>query len=569
MSAAIPQQPGVPVVANPYGQPAQARRYGVTAEQLRAFGGKEAGEEDFRHFLVSDTMNLSYEKTKREWVYMQNTQQRYPSRMTFTVPKSSYPYRMDTGYFFFAFNLDVEFTRVVEETGDEGKQYADPVQPSLSDVKCLSNKFLKLLKQVTITMGSNKATLTFPESDLNYQNRVMYYMQRPISASNRTQEYAMADMLMDFRIMENREDGEKTTFDSDRSRLLWAVMNVNPSKYAADPSTAKTNYRIPLQFVVPLTLLHPVFNFDSVVCPGLDLSFDFEFLYGSEAANACFVKGGANPENIAMRVRSAPHLCRLSLEQPYQYSEVLTNLKFRTYLYDVLLPQYYRTQLAKPKSAGTFLSNVYFKLPKSPMPVRLDFLLVESKNIRQNPRAFRDACVKYLEYVEFKVTLPFPFTKRIYFDNLGSTGNFSKDYTVAEGLYQSMGAFTTADYAHQRVESGTYPPVSLMYPLNPIAYHGPLLSSKLNDDDYFADLKTLSETAPHSVILQPSGIFNQNPFPEVRGTLAVDFKFKEQYKDADLQFELFVNFYNYFRVEVKNGKVLILALDDLGVALSA
>ena len=45
------------------------RRYGTTAEDLREFPSKDAGEEDYRSFIISDQMYLDYFRTRHERYY--------------------------------------------------------------------------------------------------------------------------------------------------------------------------------------------------------------------------------------------------------------------------------------------------------------------------------------------------------------------------------------------------------------------------------------------------------------------------------------------------------------------
>lgn len=98
MSAAMPaQQPNAPIIGA-YGNANNPRKYGVTVEDFRRVN-KEANEEDYRHFILSDSMYLTYEKTNVERVYFE-TLNREPDYFKLKLPKNSFPHRTDSAFFF-------------------------------------------------------------------------------------------------------------------------------------------------------------------------------------------------------------------------------------------------------------------------------------------------------------------------------------------------------------------------------------------------------------------------------------------------------------------------------------
>src|ERR1700709_1073233 len=115
MKRSFPQEGNTPIVGQSvvpplkrgaYGgrQNESGRRYGTTAEDLRQFPNKDAGEEDYRSFIISDQMYLDYYRTRSDRYYFDYRRENNPKTLNLKINKNTFPTRMSSSYFFFNFN---------------------------------------------------------------------------------------------------------------------------------------------------------------------------------------------------------------------------------------------------------------------------------------------------------------------------------------------------------------------------------------------------------------------------------------------------------------------------------
>lgn len=569
MTATVPQVAsarqvgfGVP---NPYGSTSNFRRYGVTAEELRAFPNKDADEEDHRRFQVSDTMYMNYEKTNRETVYFQNSNSRYPNTLKLTFPKSSYPLRTDTAYFLFTFSVRIRAPKFVAPTlFDQEKSNAPTTPRKLIDERYATTmKLFKAIKQTTVTVGSNSAQVTFPHSCFNYQNVAMDFLVKPISESNASQEYMMADIVPTCLILDSK--APDTNYLTSLSDLLFKIINVDPQM--TQNSDSEIDTRMDVNFVLPLTMLHPMFNFNTVIAPGLDVTVEFDLQDFKSIAESWFpLLPNITDQQFDITVRPQVGRCYLSIEQPIQTSDVLQSLKTKRYMFDVLIPQFFRKEIVK-NAGQSMISNLCLKPPKSGMPSRMQFMLLLKSEFNLKNYSLSDVCRRYLDKIVFKINLPFPYQRTMIFNNTRrSTNDTFRDYSLAKAYYQSLDNFRYTEYGEEHVTRGVFPSISKINPMLQLSNSFPW-KFETSEKDASRTITENIESFPYSLLLLPSDLFNQNPFPEVRGSLTCDLYFKDDVKADELQFVLFANFDFYHRIHIQNGKCLILPLDDLGVAL--
>lgn len=603
-------------VPNPYGPSRfNPRRFGVTAEEIRSFKGKDADEEDFRSFVI-DEMYTDYEKTPRVNYYFQNTQDDYPDVLTLTLGKNTYPHRMDTAYFHFQFKYTFDIKPL--EGGGEEPVNPDPVNPdkpdnpdptnpdgtedpskpsfsppldptpepeetvrrvdengkpvppfTIKDYRLTAYKFIKACNQIEISIGSNAENLTIQSGCGKYQNRWMDYMMRPMSESNLHQEFAMMDMLPAFQLLDaNREDDDQ--IEELLEAYLYYLMSLDPEIKQTDVRIFKT---FKIDFVVPLTLIHPMFNFNSILSPELDLSFTFRFNSASEIGRAWFFNHTSSedlPKAFKIKARVVPKHSFLSIEQPHQVSSILKSLKTKSYLYDVLVPTYERMALSKPPSVES-LRNVVLRNPKSTIPVKMDFMLIDKKDFDVWEYVLQDRCKDVLDRIEFIINLPFPYKRVVRFDQEAQVNEpgdkaLMWDYSVSKATYQSMDNFSWAQFGEEHVTRGAVPNILKLAPrtlaLQDSLWY-PYDQFTVNDLHY----RTQSRYWPNSIILLPSDQLNQNPFPDVRGSLSINLVFKPSMRDQDKNYLFFFNSYSWRRVHLENDKAIVLPLDDLNVKL--
>lgn len=605
-------------VPNPYGPSRfNPRRFGVTAEEIRSFKGKDADEEDFRSFVI-DEMYTDYEKTPRVNYYFQNTQDEYPDVLTLTLGKNTYPHRMDTAYFRFQFKYTFDIKALEGDGGGEEPENPDePVDPNkpepdepvdpdkpssppdqptpdpeggsipsiqrvdgegeepvppygVSDFRLTAYKFIKACNQIEISIGSNAESITVQSGCGKYQNRWMDLMMRPMSESNLKQEFAMMDMLPSFMLLDaNRDDDDQ--IERDMEAYLFGLMNLNPTELVQ--KDVRYNKTFKVDFVVPLTLIHPMFNFNSILSPELDLSFTFRFNPASEIGRAWFFnfsESEALAKAIKIKARVVPKHSFLSIEQPHQISSILKSLKTKSYVYDILVPTYERIALSKPSSVES-LRNIVLRNPKSTIPVKMDFMLIDKKDFDVWEYVLQDRCKDVLDRIEFIINLPFPYKRVIRFDqeaevNEEGDKTLMWDYSVSKATYQSMDNFSWAQFGEEHIVRGAVPNI-LKFAPSTIAMQDQIWTDqemfKLKERHY----RTQARYWPNSIILLPSDQLNQNPFPDVRGSLSINLVFKPSMRDQDKNYLFFFNSHSWRRVHLENDKAIVLPLDDLNVKL--
>lgn len=565
MAASIPQQPAAPVIGfNAYGSNTNPSRYGITAEDLRRFQGKEAGEEDFKHFIISDTMYLKYLRTREHQIFFENVN---GNTLRATVNTGPFPTRMDTAYVIISINLRIVIP--AKPTVKEG----DTPPPTLSlyeDVRMSTFKFFKALKRFNIFVGHNRVEITNAMSANYFQNKFAELLFHPISESNLGQEYVLADCIPSFvlsdRYYNDDKDVELNTIAKNMSKHLYKIYKQND----VTQGDAEKTINIPLQFMVPWTLLHPMFNFNTVLPPGTDVQFEFEFLPSKDMVKMFAVSTRGVAGNIKLSTRLRTSRCFIRTETPEMSPEVIMSLKTKRYLFDYITPHFYRTVITKTNLFNNTITNFNLRPPKSPMPIKMDFMLVRSSDVASSPFHVENVASKYLESITFHVNSPFPYNRTVIFDNNKvSSDNFQKDFSLVRSILGGLDNLTYSNYGEQHVRRGAFPPTLLYNPVNPLLTLGPYLEDI--SDGKIKQFSELQNTYPNTVNLLPSDQLNQNPYPIVRGSLSCTIKFKGSLKDTDLPINLifFINFYYWNRAELHNGKCLVLPLDDIGVSLHA
>lgn len=569
MTSAISQQSPVGI-DNPYKNPSVLKRYGVSSDEMREFKNKEASEEDYRKFIVSDSMSLSYERTTTRRVYFENAGSNSPLELNLTLPKDSFPTRANNGFFFLSFRVYFKLPKYVPPAppptatneamlADAGLKLSDVFRPS-------PNKFLKMVTQAEVIVGANSARLNQAAGCSGYHHRFMDMAVRPISRSNVEQEYALMDLFaatlpIDALSRPLEPDGLSDVV-KDKINVMWKILNIDSNKRQSDENDVEI--RAYMQFVVPLTAVHPLFNHDSVLPPGLDLSFSLKLLGDSQTLGEVlfpFWKSDYKGQGFRCNVRPRLQESFLQVEKPQQQSQFLMTLKTKDYLYDVFVPKYFRLNLEKNQDQ-TIISKIDVVSQSGRMPVAISFMLFDYEEYLKNSYTLRDVCEEVLNEVVFSFADPFPHYRTIKFD--AAVDRQTGDYSEAGGYYQSGNNFGTAGYGEQHVVKGFYPWITKINPLSFLGSDPVLHDLSALDQSALDYLKLSTRIQPQFQLILPSNQLNQYPFPDVRGRLQITFRFREK-KAMKLLFV--ANLYHYNRIHIQNDKCLSLPLDDLGLAL--
>lgn len=551
MSAFVPQQPNAPPVG-PYKNLINPRQYGVTADDIRRVK-KEAAEEDYSQFLTSDTVYLDYKKTNQEYVYFENLQRDNPDFLRLTLPKNTYPHRTDSAYFIFQVDARITLPKLASEEDD-------PL--TLSELIPSSFKFWKLLTSYEISVGSNGCVITNNEQDYHYQNRIMSLITKPISKSNLTQEYAAADNIFQFLLLDN---ANINTASAAVSNLMWKLLKIDPSKVKQDKD-ADVSITVPLTFQIPLTMLHPMYNFNSIIPPGMDTTFTFHFRSLSSMGKYLFrPTPKAVTANFRTRLRIAATRSYLYIEQPRRYPEILMSLKTKEYSNDFLMEHFQRIDFTVG-SGSSYLDKLTLISPGGNVPVRIDFMLFRANEPNINPDTrfvFADLSWKYVREFKFLIHFPFPYEKRILV-NSPQTNDTTYIYppSTAEGYYHSEDNFAYATYGNQHVSHGVFPQIAKMENLAKFVNAGTLYTD--TEIDQVLEVEGLKKTLyPNSMLILPSDQLNQNPYPRILGDVYLSIDFLNSHT-ADTKYVLYCNYYYWYNITQENGKCLFLPIDDLG-----
>lgn len=556
MSAFVPQQPNAPVVG-PYRNAIAPRLFGTTAEDIRRVK-KEAAEEDYSQFLTSDTQYMDYKLTNQEIVFFENIQKSAPNYMRLKLPQTSYPLRCDSAYFIF--QVDVSIT--IPKNDTEGAELI-----TLDELTPTFFKFWKLLSSYEISVGSNQCVITNSEQDYHYQNRVMSLITKPVSQSNLSQEYAAADIFFNYLIL----DDVKTSTDqiTGLRQLLWKIYKINAPdvKQKAD---ADVTLRIPLVFQIPLTMLHPLYNVNSIIPPGMETTFTFKFRDFGKIGKYLFKPSEkAVDQEVKIRLRTAASRCFLYIEQPRRYPEILRSLKVKSYYNDFIMERFQRIDFTI-NAGSQYIDKLVLIPPGGNVPVRIDWIMYNPENDKidkDSPFIFADETSQLVENIKFLVHFPFPYQKEIKVSTTQTEDTKQVIFppSMSEANYHSEDNFEFATYGNQHVSHGVYPQIQKTEPLGKIMNYVHVID-QTKVDEMIKFEKAKSFITPNSVLILPSDQLNQNPYPRVSGNIYMSINFKEPVT-ANKKFVLHLNYYYWYRIHQENGKCSFLPIDDLGVKL--
>lgn len=612
MSAFVPQQPNVPPVG-PYFNSATPRLFGITADDIRRVK-KEAAEEDYSQFLTSDTQYMNYKKTNQEIIYFENLQRSNPNFMRLTLPTTSYPLRCDSAYFMFQFDCYITLLKRTKESPpkpdkkpEEKKDDKDPVvedkkdpvvedkkdkpkdegeKPSsppvymngthgthradddqlppmkLSDICPTSFKFFKLLESYEISVGSNGCVITNAEQSYHYQNRVMSLISKPISKSNMCQEYAAADI---FPYMLPFDGNSFSDFKEFRDQF-WAIYKINPDT-VVQKDDRDVVVRIPLQFQIPLTLLHPLYNVNGVIPPGMPTVFSFQFRNLNNIGKYLFRPDSKFKSQMTIKSRIAATLSYLYIEQPRRYPSILRSLKEKAYYNDFLMEGFQRMDFRVGRGVDR-IDKLALLQPGGNVPVRIDYILMQTSMLKNSFKFWNDARTA-VKSIKFLIHFPFPYEKETVYTDMEAKENPRTNILyhpdVAQPWFHSADNFQYASFGNQHIAHGCFPQINFMEPAVQWGMQRDLEEGADHTKSMDFALK-VGETLPSAVLLLPSDQLNQNPYPRIRGDVYATINFKDKMEE-DTQYTLFANYYYWYRIHQENGKCSILPIDDLGAKL--
>lgn len=531
------------------------RRYGTTAEDLRQFPNKDAGEEDYRSFVISDQMNLDYFRTRHEKYYFDYRQEENPTTLNIKIQKNTFPTRMSSSYFFFNFKGTV--TLPAQEAGEDAKK--------MSDLYVLNYKFWRMLKDCSIQMGSNCQEVSLHLNCYNILHRIMYFLQLPVSKSNALNEFAFADMFSDFHVdTYNEHPGNSINKNANAYNLY--LMGLDPT--VENATEEDVIYPFNFQIVLPLTLLHPMFNYDSVLPPEVDLQIKFNFFKPEDVVKKIFIN---ETNNYDIKFSIDMKNCFLHVEQPEQNPHTIMSLKTKEYKYSpITLPVPYVSNLYK--NAGQKTSELILIPENGKMPVKIDFLLIKNENVGK--QLFVSQIFNYLKSIRFIINQPFPARREYEYFVLPSSVDVAvpgiesarKDFNFVLPEYQAHHNLQYSNFGEQFVSKGFKYPLKGSMPTVPFLNVSQFKSVTAEN---FTDLTQIGNAQYfQQAILQPSNQFNENPYPTVRGSLSVILEFNDTKAALDVNdLTLLCNFYYNYELHMENDKVSFLPLEDLGVNL--
>lgn len=534
------------------------RRYGTTAEDLREFPSKDAGEEDYRSFIISDQMYLDYFRTRHERYYFDYRQGESPTVLNLQLKKNTFPTRMSSAYFFFNFKGNLTLKKKPTEE-------ADPIK--VSDLTVLNYKFWRILKECSIQVGANNQEVCLHLNCYNALHRIMYFLQLPVSRSNAVNEFAMCDMFADFHV-DNFEEEANNSVIATANYYNLLMMGLDPN----ESNTSETEDKVlpyNFQIALPLTLLHPMFNFDSVLPPEVDLNIKFTLLKPEDMVKKIFFSSLDIPVTCEVDMKN----CFLYVEQPEQNPHVLMSLKTKEYKYSpIVLPIPYVANIRKP--AGQKTVEMMLIPENGKMPVKIDFMLTTNNFL--GSQLFVSQILHYLKSIRFHINQPFPASRSYEYYINASDANVKvpnensarKDFNFVLPEFQTHHNLQYSIFGEQFVTKGFKYPVKGMLPaLNYLSQNqfetlDPAKVKelvKIGNDQYF-----------QQAILQPSNQFNENPYPTVRGSLGLILEFQDSFKNNNItDLNILCNFYYNYELHMENDKVSFLPLEDLGVNLDS
>lgn len=476
----------------------------VSTEELLTKSTKKASlsPEDDTVFVEKNTSQLGYE---RVWQNRARFNIESNGNMnTIEIQHDSYGMRAQTAFLYLVFNIKLKGNN--------------------ADNACPANMFpLVSFNNFRMRLGLNQAEIVSPND---------HYIYKFLSILN--SNYSKQDKVNILSAM-----GCFPEFDLTQVKfrqLLAKAMGFQFNAIAISEQERRVG------FVVPLSLLHGMFNHETILPVGTRIDFNFTVDQGGNK-NAIVSPDATRTGTYEFLVRESFLYCEYPERDP---SILLAQLENREYVSEGLN---YETSRSEIPSGSTFMSIPLLR-PGSKLPVKIDFGFIPSTALDDNKDIFQFKGAG-LSRVEVIYNGPFPAQYVLEtvsgkgMEDINPTSANSPamldKFTVYQEFFNQTDTFLLDTYGSSYNNESTLDPMLRINYLLPWLQKDPYV---LFDPDNLVALAGVHNNRQvFTTILMPSKMLNGTAYPTVEGALTLNLRFE---KPTVVDHVMFVNLY-YFQ----------------------
>lgn len=477
----------------------------VSTEELLSKGSKKASlaPEDDTIFVEKNTSQLGYERT---WERSFNfSTQSNGETNNISIENDAYGMRADTARFYLTFEITLA--------------------GSTTDNASMANFFpFVAFNTFNMRIGANQVEVVAPME--HYMYRFLNVMNSNYSTQDKINVLPLSCIFpfMDLTLKSHR-------------KLMAAMWGFTWTQAAVSNLTKKVT------FVMPLTLVHQMFNHRTILPVGTRLEFAFNV--SAECNKNAIVNGDA-----AAYVGSYKFLPRESsfvAEFPERDPSIMiAQMENRVYISEDLTYETFRYD--QVKGASSF--SIPLLRPGSKLPVKIDFGFVPGSVKNANKDVFqfkgfglKDVLVKY--------NGPFPQDYRYSLIGCGGNDEWKDDangpalcrFPLFAELFNQTDTFQLDRFGESYNNETTFPPLNRIHPY--MAYVAQNVF-RTYDDDVLATMKRLfDDRQVYTSILLPSKLMDGSAYPTVSGSLEIEFCFNKPLEEDVI---LYCNLYTFNRM---------------------
>lgn len=483
----------------------------VSTEELltKSSAKSSLSPEDDTVFIEKNTSQLGYE---RVWELKANFNIESNGLMnSIEIQNDAYGLRADTSYMLMVFEITLDGTT--------------------DDCAAPANMFpFVALKTLRMRLGLNQAEVIAPNE---------HYMYKFLNIMN--SNYSKEDQINILSLFKCYPFMDMT---QKKNRILMA-------SHCGFTFTKKETIVRKVPFLIPLSVLHQMFNHRTIIPVGTRFDINFSVEDSGSTSSTCSnnaIVFGGNAADLKGSFKFIPSesyiYCQLPERDP---SILLAQTENREYISEGLNYETYRIEIPK----GTTYFNVPIIRPGSKLPVKIDFGLVDAANLNVNKDVFQFQGFG-LNRVEVNYNGPFPHKHVL--QTLHSKGlqdwpadGIPQDEAVLDRLPMFFELYNQTDtllldkFGESYNNETTYPPIKRVHPFLGYAAENPLLT--LDADTKATLISLFNKRNVLTVILNPSKIFDGSAYPTVEGSLDIQLTFC---KPTEQTIVMFLNC-NYFQ----------------------
>lgn len=477
----------------------------VSTEELLSKGTKKASlsPEDDTVFVEKNSSQLGYERTWEQCA--QFNIESNGDMNAIELQHDSYGMRADNAYLYTVWNITLK--------GDS------------NDCACPANMFpFVAFDSLRMRIGLNQAEVISPNE--HYIHKFLNIMNSNLSKQDKINVLPLFGCFPEFDLSQAKY------------RLLLAKM----LGFVFTGSVTEVTLRVP--FIIPLTVLHRMFNHKTILPVGT--RFDFQFNTNKSSNKNAIIQPSATYTGT---FEFLPRESYLYAQYPERDPAImLAQLENRQYISEGLDYETYRIEIP----TGSSYASVPILRPGSKMPVKIDFGFVPSENLNNNKDIFTFVGAN-VSRIDVVYNGPFPTQyqlKTVSGKGNGlwedGSGNALDKFPLFSELFNQTDTFLTDRYGESYNNETTYPPLKRINPYMAAAAEYPILTFSQTDFTILKDLHDKRQV--YTVILQPSKIFDGSAYPTVEGSLDLNICFS---KATTVPYILYVNC-NYFQQIILN-----------------